>query len=151
MTKITNIITDSQLRTEFEAFFSSKIIPAELVFIGNLVTDLEQAEALDLVDRWMDYIEGEFKEDCWHDFVANIKPKDLESMAKILKGFSDFNKSKSHKRQKEWAKYEPWLIEYFNRNSGHSLTDARTHCANNFGVSLSTIKRRTNGFKKPSS
>jgi len=102
-----------------------------------------------LEGRWMDYIEGEYKESCYHVFQSRINPNDLKSMGKIKKGFSDQRESYSHERRKEWAQYVPWLIDYYNRNAKHSLTDGRRACAKSFGVSFDTIKRHTVDFKKP--
>jgi len=147
---VKNKPSENPLRTKFEAWFREEVIPSELIFIGKTVAGIDPHEALRLIDQWMDYIEGEFKEDCWEDSLTRINPKDLESMAKIHKGFSDSNTKKSHERRQEWTKYEPWMIAYFNRNPSHNLTDARSHCATYFKVSLTTIKRRTKGFKKPS-
>ena len=58
-------------------------------------------------------------------------------------------KKYSEQRKEEWAKYGPWLDDYFGRNPSLSLTDGRRACGREFGVSRKTISRRTKGYKKP--
>lgn len=68
---------------------------------------------------------------------------------KVKQGRKLQTESYVKQRQAAWKEYPVFLNEYFKRNPTHSLTDGRKACAINKQVSLSTTKRRTKGYKKP--
>ena len=148
MSKISSQEGPIPLRDEFEKLFANEVVPDQLDYISKLVEGLDPNEASDLIFRWMDSVEGEYKEERWRAFLSKVNPKDLTDMAKIKSGFVEHNEKNSMKQRKKWAEYGPWLLRYFKRNNQHSLTDGRHACAKHFGVSFDTIKRRTKGFKK---
>ncbi len=149
--KISNQNDPIPLRDEFERWYATEVIPVQQALIEKRVAGLDPNEASDLVFRRMNYINDEFKEDFWHDFLSQINPKDLTDMAKIKRGFTAFNEMYSKERAAEWSKYALWLDSYFLRNPGHSLTDGRRKCAVAFGVAVKTIQRHTKGYVKPKS
>lgn len=147
--KISKQNTPFPLREEFEQLYAEDVIPHERERIKQACKSLTPDEASELEDRWMNFIEGDNKEDAWNWYLRQINPKNLTDMAKIKTGFCNYNKQRSEKRKALWVQLEPWLIDYFKRNKNHSLNQAKEQCAKHFNTSLSTVKRHTKGFKKP--
>lgn len=83
--RIPNTESHTPLRDEFEAYYAKEIRPGESKRMADAFEGYTDDQSTEALNAWEDFLEGEFMESCWEQFLHVISEIDNNSQQQFEK------------------------------------------------------------------